>query len=284
MDSNTRVLASAVFRVLKPLARILLRHGISFGGFTDIAKRAYVDVAEHEFVLENRKQTISRIAVLTGVHRKEVARVRNLPPLEECQLDERYNRARRVISGWLCDSEFLDHKGEPETLAFEGKRGFNDLVKRYSGDVPSRAVADELMRVGAVKLNRHNKLCLSSRSKIPIARATDTLQMLGTDTRDLIETIDHNLSHPTQESSFQRNVIYDNVPVEAIPEFRRLATRLGQATLEQLNDWLAERDRDSNSNIDGSGRVRLGMGAYLIEDIIESGEENSVASAKKAVK
>ena len=275
MDSHSKVLAAAVFRVLKPLARILLRHGISFGTFIDIAKRAYVEVAEREFTVEKRKQTISRIAVLTGLHRKEVARVRKLSPIEESELDERYNRAVRVISGWLRDPEFLDHKGDPDTLAFEGKGSFSDLVKRYSGDMPPRAVADELTRVGAVELTRHNELRLGSRGYVPVAGESDKLQVLGTDTRDLIEAIDHNLTRPPQEARFQRKVIYDNVPVEAITQFRRLSSRLGQGMLEQLNDWLAEWDRDSGARIEGTGRARLGVGVYLIEDVMESGEEDN---------
>ncbi|MGI9303756.1 MAG: DUF6502 family protein [Gammaproteobacteria bacterium] len=284
MDSHSRVLAAAIFRLLKPLARILLRRGISFGAFIDIAKRAYVDVAEREFTVEKRKQTISRIAVLTGLHRKEVARVQKLPPIEESELDERYNRAARVISGWLRDPAFLDHKGDPDTLEFEGENSFSELVKLYSGDMPPRAVADELIRVGAVELTRHNELRLTSHGYVPTVGESDKLQVLGTDTRDLIETIDHNITHAPEEARFQRKVTYDNVPVEAITQFRRLTGKLGQGMLEQLNDWLAEWDRDSGGKIEGKGRARLGLGVYLIEDVAESNEGDGESSSKETDK
>ena len=44
--------------------------------------------------------------------------------------------------------EFADKRGQPANLPFEGEKGsFSELVRRYSGDVPARAVLDELRRV-----------------------------------------------------------------------------------------------------------------------------------------
>lgn len=273
MEKHAQVLANAVASLLRPLVRVLLRHRVSCGAFTELVRRIYVEVAESEFGPEARKQTVSRVAVLTGLNRKEVARLQKLPPLEQTGLDERYGRGARVISGWLRDKRFLDKKGDPEALPFEGKLSFTELVKKYSGDMPPRAVADELQAAGALELTTHGDLRLTARGYVPASGELEKIHVLGTDTRDLISAIDHNLTSSPEDTRFQRKVTYDNVPLDAIDEFRALSSRLGQDLLEHLNEWLAQRDRDANSQSQGEGRARVGLGIYLIEDIIDEGRQ-----------
>ena len=275
METHSKVISNSVIRLLSPLVRILLRYGVSYGAFAELVKRVYVEVADREFTVEGRKQSVSRIAVLTGLNRKEVARVRNLPPIEETGVDERYNRAARVIAGWLRDECFQDTKGDPDTLPFKGSNSFSELVRKYSGDMPARAVADELQRVSAIEITPHGEYRLTARGYVPSGGESEKLQVLGTDTRDLIDTIDHNLTHPPEAARFQRKVCYDNVPFEAIEGFRKLSKKLSQGVLEQLNDWLAEYDRESNSDAKGVGRARLGLGIHVIEEILEDDKGKS---------
>jgi hypothetical protein len=265
VDSNT-VLLQALARILRPVVRVLLRHGITADACNDVLRRVYVDVAEREFHISGRKQTTARVSLLTGINRKEVARLKKLPIVERQLLDEHHNRAERVISGWLRDAAFLDSKGDPEILPMEGERSFTELVKRHSGDVPARAIADELHRVGAVEYTPHGELRLSARGYVPESGDIEKLQILGTDVRDLIDTIDHNLSHTGAPARYQRKVQYDNIPARHLDAFRHLSARLGQDLLEHLNLWLAERDRDAGNGSEGSGRVRLGLGIYQIEE------------------
>ena len=280
MEAHSSVITRALVRILTPLVQILLRHGFSCGAFEEILRRVYVDVANRDFGMQGRKQSVSRIAVITGLNRKEVKRLCDLPPIEESRLDERYNRAARVLSGWLEDPAFQDAKGDPDCLPLEGDRSFSALVKRFSGDMPPRAVADELMRVGAMELTPREEYRLTARGYVPGRGISEKLQVLGTDTRDLIEAIDHNLSSAPDGARFQRKVMYDNVPVKHVAGFRKLSARLGQNLLEQLNSWLSERDRDSNPKVEGHGRARIGIGIYAIEEIHEpegkdkSGSEN----------
>lgn len=269
METHSNILVEAVVRLLRPLIRILLRHGVSCGAFTELVRRVYVEVADQEFTVEGRKQSVSRIAVITGLNRKEVARIHKLPPIEKTGVDERYNRAVRVISGWLRDPQFHDSKGDPDSLCFEGERSFSELVKKYSGDMPPRSVADELERVQAIEVTPHGELRLSARGYVPGGGELEKLQVLGTDTRDLIDTIDHNLTHSPEQARFQRKVSYDNVPLDHVEAFHRLSSRLAQNVLEQLNDYLAKRDRDSNPKVKGTGRVRLGLGIYQIQERID---------------
>ncbi|THJ11766.1 MAG: hypothetical protein CAF43_003570 [Nitrospira sp. CG24C] len=270
-----QALSAATLQLLRPLVTILLRNNVSHRTFAELAKLVYVEVANTEFRIAGKKQTTSRIAILTGLTRKEVQRLLAQRPGTEPVSAEEYHRASRVITGWVRDPDFGDGKGHPHPLPMEGKRAsFSTLVKRYSGDIPVRAMVDELLRAGAVKQLKDGRICLLSRGYIPQKGPVEKLQILGSDTADLIMTIDYNLHQNPAKPRFQRKVMYDNVPVEAAREFQTLAAAQGQELLEAIDRWLAHRDRDVNPASKGTGRVRVGLGVYHFEEQLDSGREN----------
>lgn len=257
-------LAGSVRKLLRPLVRVLLRHGIPHQTFSEFAKQAYVDVAAEEFAVEGRKLSISRISLLTGLTRKEVSRrlrAREAPSAPA----ERYSRAARVISTWVREVAFHDGSGRPATLELEGEGSFADLVRRSGVDVPPRAVLDELLRVEAVEQTRRGRLRLLNRAYVPQTGDADKLEILGTDVADLISSIDHNMTTPREEAFFQRKVAYDNLVGECLPELRDRAARRGQALLEYLDQYMAENDRDANPEATGEGRHRAVLGIYYHE-------------------
>lgn len=273
-ETELKTLSAAVLKILKPLVRILLRHGISYNTFAELAKWAYIDVATREFALEGRKQTTSRVSILTGLTRKEVKRVRELKHPEDQISAERYNRAARVLTAWQREAEYLEPDGQSKALPMVGDEcSFSELVRRFSGDVPARAIKDELLRVGAIEELPDGKLRLLARAYIPQKSEKDKMHILGTDVAFLISTIDHNLQTEISEPFFQRKVAYDNLPQEVLPQFRRLAAQKGQKLLEKLDKWLAQHDRDTNPESKGTGRNRAGLGIYYFEEsCAEEGE------------
>lgn len=274
--SRSHALSSATSRLLCPLVRMFLRNGKGARSLYDLIKQVYVDLAKEEFGIGGKKATVSRIAILTGLTRKEVKALLAQPRTGNDSTEEEYNRAAWVIAGWLKDPQFDDGRGHPAPLPMEGKRGsFAALVKIYSGDIPVRAMLDELLHVGAVQLMKDGRVCLRSRGYIPQKSAAEKLSILGTDTADLIATIDHNVYVNPRNPRFQRKVMYDNVPVEAAQEFQAVVAARGQELLEALDRWLSHRDRDVNPSSKGTGRVRLGVGLYHFEERL--GDESSTA-------
>jgi Family of unknown function (DUF6502) len=266
-------LSGAVTTLLRPLVRLLLRNGIPYRTFADLAKRVYVDVATEEFCIPGRMQSKSRVSVITGLSRKEVLRVKRLPASTDLGAMERYNRAARVISGWVRDLDFHDKPGRPMDLAFDGESvSFRRLVDIYSGDATARAVLDELLRVGIVERTENGKIRLLARSYIPKTGDVDKIAILGVDTSDLVGTIDHNLCQP-EAPFFQRKVCYDNLPEDVIPELKALAADQAQALLENLDRWMSGRDRDVNPQLHGKGRVRAGVGIYYFQEHCSGGDE-----------
>lgn len=273
---HSQALSSATSRLLYPLVRMFLRNGKGARALFDLVKQVYVDLAQEEFGIGGKKATVSRIAILTGLTRKEVTALLARPGTGDGATEEEYNRAAWVIAGWLKDPRFSDGRGHPAPLPLEGKRGsFAALVKAYSGDIPVRAMLDELLHVGAVQLTKDGRVCLRARGYIPQKGAPEKLSILGTDTADLIATIDHNIYVNPGKPRFQRKVMYDNVPVEAAEEFRAVVAARGQELLEALDRWLSNRDRDVNPSAQGTGRVRLGVGLYHFEERV--GDESPKA-------
>lgn len=259
-------LVQSIIRILRPLIHILLKSGVSYGTFNDIAKWVYVETASREFGIKSRKPSISRISVLTGLSRKEVKRVKDLPVPADTEFTEQYNRAARVIAAWRREADFSDPEGKPMVLPIDGEGPtFAELVKKFSGDLPHRAILDELVNAGIVEKTADNCVRLLNRSYIPASDQGMKLHILGTDVSNLISTIGHNLTADESQRLFQRKVSYDNLPREILPVFHAMAALSSQKLLEDLDKFLAANDRDSNPEIKGSGRHCAGLGIYYFE-------------------
>lgn len=271
MDSDARphaALHAALAKLLRPLFRLLLRHQVPFGAFEELAKRVYVDVALNDFGIPGKKPSISRASILSGLTRKEVQRLlatSNDAAASGALDGERYNRAARVLTGWVRDSEYHDAKGHPKALGVDGDEGFAALVRRYSGDMPARAVLDELQRVGAVRRRDDGLIELLARAYVPRSSPSDKLAILGSDVADLIDTIEHNLADD-DDPRFQRKVMYQSIPASTLPAFRKRSAASAQALLEKFDQWLAEHDVANPPDRPDAPRARVGVGIYYFEE------------------
>jgi hypothetical protein len=266
----TQALTEAAQAILRPLVRVLLRNGIPYGAFAEMARGVYVEIADREFALPGKRQTASRISTITGLTRKEVARIQASETATREAPGERYHRPARVIGGWIRDKDYHDKRGRPADLPMEGGTGsFSALVRDFSGDIPPRAIADELVRVGAIEILPSGHVRLLARAYIPRGDQAEKIGILGADVADLIRTIDHNLTCAADEARFQRRVSYDNIPREILPALRKELSRRSQSCLESLDRILSAADRDRSPRSRGTGRARLGVGIYYFEETVE---------------
>jgi len=263
------LLHSVILHLLRPLIRILHRQGVSFGEFSQIARKVYVETAEAALQDAGEKATTSRIAITTGLTRKDVAQLRQTEASAGVPL-ARYNRSVRVISAWMSDVDFQGANGAPAELPLQGSENtFEQLVNRYSGDMPYRAMLKELEQNKVVQLTESGMVRLLTNAYIPQDDDVEKLSILGSDVALLINTIDHNLQPQQAQPHFQRKVSYDNLPIEAANTFKHMVNKEGMALLLRFNEWLAQHDRDSNPEVKGDGKMRAGVGIYYFETPLE---------------
>jgi len=259
-------LSVAIVTLLRPLVRILLRNGVAYGTFAELAKKAYADVALADFTEPGRKQTVSRVSALTGLTRKEVKRLVEQTGLYDAELDRRYNRAVRVISGWLNDKEFLGPNGQPAVLALDGEHAsFAALVRRYSGDIPTQAMLAVLARADCV-VREDDAVRLIRHAYIPAGDPVDKVRILGADVGELIATIDHNLTTKSVDLRFQRKVSTALVAASAVPEFRALSAERAQRLLEELDAWLTLHEVGTAATSADETPHYVSLGIYFYEN------------------
>jgi len=235
-----------------------------------VTRMLAVKEAHANFGIDGKNPTVSRLAIVTGINRKEVKRILDLPT-DVVPAVAKHNRAIRVVTGWLQDSEFNGEDGEPLPLIYgDADSSFNKLVKRYGGDVPARAVLDELSRVGTVS-EVDNTISLASKGYVPHESEEAMLDLFATSARDLLTTLDHNVSGEGA-ARLQMSVAYDDLGSEAVETFRKLSSQKALALLQELDGELSQHDRTKNPQAGGTGRYRTGLGVYLIEEAVEDGQ------------
>jgi hypothetical protein len=273
----TSAIGLALAKLLRPLVRLLLKHSFPYAAFESIAKRVYVETAMEDFALPGKKPSISRAAILTGLTRKDVNLLLAEPSSRSDVTSAYYNRAARVLTAWVREPRFAGTATAPQPLAMEGPDGFAELVRAHSGDVPARAVLDELLRVGAVNLLPDGRVALRQRAFVPHESMVQKLGILGTDVGELIETITHNIEHGATDARYQRKVMHVGIPIEALPAFREMSARQSQALLEGLDAWLTEHDIEHlpASGLPAGDTARVGVGIHYFEQLTNVQESQS---------
>ncbi|MEZ5502058.1 MAG: DUF6502 family protein [Halioglobus sp.] len=265
-DSLQHALNNAILRLLRPLARLMLNHGMAYGTFAELARKAFVDEGFDYMQESGRRPTVSGVSALTGLTRKETKSLRESSPIDNEKSAQRYSRAIRVISGWVNDRDFHTAQGEPAVLPFDGgELSFSGLVKKYSGDIPPVAMLSVLETSQTVSVE-NGSVILRERAYIPMSTPVDKINILGTDVAELIGTIGHNLEASPGQRLFQRKVSNTAVTVEAIGKFRELSNRKSQQLLEEYHAWLSAHEGTADEVERGqAGYVAVGI--YYTEQL-----------------
>ena len=136
---------------MRPLVRILVRNGVSYGEFAEILKSVFVEAAQDVLQVPDSKQSVSRIAITTGLTRIEVSRLLTQTDEDVEALFGRLSRVGRLLTGWHQDSDFTGPYGIPYEVQFEGppgRRSLTELVRRYTSDVPLTRCSTNLSGLG----------------------------------------------------------------------------------------------------------------------------------------
>lgn len=274
MSTPKETVLSACRHLLAPIVGILLRNGVTYKELANLCKQIYVQVAAKEFGIRGRDTNLSRIAILTGIDRKEVSRIKeDLKNNDESDASQKgQDRMTRVLSGWHQDKDFLETDGTPKALPIESEScSFTQLVKRYGGDMPAVTILKEFKRCAVVTQDDEGNLRVAKRYYVPSQSDPSALLRAGSVINDLSSTLYYNLyqadSSQTNPLHFERRATNTQISPEKAEAFRQFVEQEGQAFLEKIDAWLTENESKANEGTATQEvqTIRLGVGTYLIE-------------------
>lgn len=264
-------LIRALATLLRPVIRLCLRHEITNAELAELVRLTYVQVAYERYNLPEIEMTISRAAVLTGLSRKEVGRLREVLEQSDTVVKQSPNKAQRVTHGWLNDAEFTDNNGLPLTLPITHKKGgketgsFISLVKRYSSDVTYGAILDELNHIGVTEQPNEKTVALVNYAYVPHQDDLEQVRIITTCISDLFDTALHNIDAEASDKRFQRQVVYSHIDESLVEELQETISEKAREVLESLNSTLAVA-RKKSAATKKSKLKRLGFGMYYFEN------------------
>jgi hypothetical protein len=268
-----RAALAALRLALRPVFRILLRSGVTWQEASEVCKATMVEVATEDYGLHGRPTNMSRVAIMTGLGRREVRRLRDLlavaPPIESGRL----HGATRVLTGWYLDEDFTDEAGLPLDLTVESLPGtatgpsFAELCKRYGGDLAPVTMRRELSRVGAIEELPNGELRALQRYYMPLQMDPEAMIRAGSMLEDLGTTVSFNLGKPEDEPRrFAGRATNIRIRPADARRFRAYLEQEGQAFLERVDEWLSRHESPSVESTSKPRTLRVGVGVYGIHE------------------
>src|SRR5262245_23337188 len=242
----------------------MLAQGVTYPQFAELMKALLVEVAEKEFRLPGKAQTDSRVSMLSGVHRKDVRRLRAAPPDEESVTAHSVSLGAQLVAAWTGLRRFQDKQGHPLPLPRLTSQGggvsFASRVARVSTDIRSRVLLAELLRLGVARPDEQDRVMLNAEAFLPRAGFDEKLHYFGHNLRDHAAAATHNVLG-AGEPLLERSVHYDALSEESIRELGALAEKGGMEAIQDLNRRAIElEERDAGQTSD---KHRFTFGVYF---------------------
>ena len=261
-------------RALRPLARFCIRRGLKIQGLIESIKLALLDVAQEELQRAAEGKNISKLAVLTGLQRKDVHRLlagKNAP-------HEAGNIMINVIGAWQQSARFRTAKGKPRKLEFEGTRSeFSELVFSVSKDLSPYTILFELERIGAIK-KKNGLVELVVDTYVPKKDAVKGLQYLAEDIGHLVRGVEQNIFFKEKIPNHHVTTHFDNIAIESIPKIKEWLLKEGAMFHKRARDFIAQFDSDINPRFEKNKKVssaKVTLGSFSrIEMEEKTGNEN----------
>ena len=266
---------NALQLVLRPLVKILLRYGIGVSEFSEVVKKSYVDVASTEYGIRGRPSNISRVAVMTGLTRKEVRRLRNSIETGEANLSVKTTPIAEILHRWHAEDDFLDENGRPAALSFaDGENSFSALVKRFGGDVPAGAMRTELKRIGSVDEDENGCLRLLKRSVSPSDQTDNLISSLVHSAYPLLSTIVENCASESGPAGLAQLATYStDINTADLKRLRRISYDRLTDLAESFDDLFMAYETLHESAEKGESTI-VSVGLFYFEERDENAKYN----------
>lgn len=274
--------AQAISRLLRPLARLMIDHGLQHQAVVEMLKNALVEEALGQFAPSNGSASDTRIALQTGVHRKDVRRIRE-EGSTEVDVPPMVSVASNVVARWISEPRFLSADKKPLPLARTprvgdpGKPDFTTLVGEVSRDVGARAVLDELERMGVVTISDDGWASLNDTAFVPQEGMSEAFHFVAGNLGDHMATVVSNVSPRRQAAPMlDQSAFSGDLSIEQAADLERAARVLWKEALQRF--LLSATVAEERSALEDGDKVRVRFGAYF-----HQAEQDGKPSAAQAV-
>ncbi|MBK9444516.1 MAG: hypothetical protein IPN53_25915 [Comamonadaceae bacterium] len=258
-------LVRALRRVLRPMVRLMLAQGITYSFCCELLKGLFVDVADKDFRIDHNTPTDSRVSLISGVHRKEVSRLRQELRHATDTAPTVVSLGAQLVAVWLGMPKYLDAAGQPLALARFASEGgelsFESLVAGVNSDIRPRVVLDEWLRLGVVRFDELQRVCLNVEAFVPVEGYDEKAFYLGHNLHDHAAAAANNLLG-VNKPFLERSVHYDALSAAAITELAKQAERVGMNALLALNKTAMTLERTDVPEPDQRQRMTFGVYFY----------------------
>ena len=265
-EAARSALITACGRLLEPIIRLLIRNRMSWKEFSELARVVFVQVATADFGISGRPTNASRVAILTGLDRRDVRKLRTAIAENQSPARGYMTKPSQVLDAWHHDLEFIDANKKPRALPLQGDGpSITTLVRRFAPGLPPVAMVKELKAAGSIAELSDGTWHPLLRQYIPRHTPVEQILLWSSTVRDLATTIGYNLARASDEPSlFERRAVNLRIDTSAVPAFKAFLEQEGQQFLERVDDWLSAH-AISGENADKKS-IRLGAGVYQIQD------------------
>ncbi|MFS8086130.1 MAG: DUF6502 family protein, partial [Acidobacteriota bacterium] len=205
-------LVRAIRRALRPLVRLMLASGMTYPLVSDLLKGVFVEVADRDFRLGEKAPTDSRVSLVSGVHRKDVRRLRGVDQASDELVPDTISFGGKLVTTWLSDERFLDEEGRPRPLSKTRTPGdqacFEELVANRSTDIRPRVVLDEWLRLGIIHIDTQDRLVLNTDAFVPQAGLDEKLFFFAHNLHDHAAAATDNLLG-SRAPQLERSLMYE---------------------------------------------------------------------------
>jgi Family of unknown function (DUF6502) len=265
-------LVSALRHLLRPLVRLLTARGIGYPMLADLLKHTYVDVAVRHFGLEGEPPTDSRVSLLTGVHRKDVKRLRQARTDEGEAMPEMVALGSQLAAAWTTRKELRDRNGRPRPLprlaSQGGSRSFEGLVASISKDIRARSLLDEWLRLGVVEIDDEDRVRLRTAAFVPSRGFEEKAFYFGHNLHDHAAAAAHNVQGEGQPF-LERSVHYKGLEPASVAKLAALAEKHGMEAVQSV--YRSAKDCEARDRKSEAASQRITFGVYFYSEPV--GEE-----------
>jgi Family of unknown function (DUF6502) len=249
---------SVLTKILRPVARFALRHGLKVQDLTQALTQVLIDEACEELKSSGITKNISRISVMTGVHRKEVS-----SQIEKTIYKHNVTLIGKVIGTWQHARKYQDSQGDPIalTIGFDDS-DFNRLVRSVSKELNPASVLFDLERTGSVELT-DKFIKLKKGSYTPPKNFEVGIDILAADIGDMIVAVEENLTGEKDEKNLHARTVFDALRIDKLCELKNWVKQEGHEFHKKVREKFSEYDQDINPEIDYQGpKARVIVGSF----------------------